>query len=210
MDRDRNVRPVCDSSHSEPKVDRPSSERKISAHPHPSDASGSTAPDLYDVFYGQRDRAVGVCIEPFDSGGWSWARILHMLAATGIRADVPAPGNPLEHGAGDGRKAAIYFRFSLKNCREHDAGGMAGKAAGKRSGKEAARPKACGTWIAKICRSPDRGIRIYAFGKRQIGMYLLLESEFVFVNFEEPRVLLFIDYLAVMGLFIWIGHYAAN
>ena len=39
-----------------------SSERKISTHPHPSDASGSTDSDLYDVFYGQRDRAVGVCI----------------------------------------------------------------------------------------------------------------------------------------------------
>ena len=121
-------------------------------------------------------------------GGWSWARILHMLAAYWGFVLMSL-------------HLGIHWNMML---------GMAGKAPGKRSGKEAARPKACGTWIARLAGVLIAGYGIYAFGKRQIGMYLLLESEFVFFNFEEPRVYFFIDYLAVMGLFIWIGHYAAK
>ena len=51
---------------------------------------------------------------------------------------------------------------------------------------------------------------IYAFIKRDIGIYMLLQSAFVFFDYEEPLILFYIDYIAVMGLFIWIGHYAAK
>ena len=88
--------------------------------------------------------------------------------------------------------------------------GIAGKAAGKRSGKDAVHPKDYRAWIIRLAGVMIAGYGIYAFGQRQIGMYLLLESEFVFFNFEELRIYFFIDYLAVMGLFIWIGHYAAK
>lgn len=121
-------------------------------------------------------------------GGWSWVRILHMLEAYWGFVLMSL-------------HVGIHWNMML---------GIAGKASGKRSRKEAARPKACGTWIARLAGVLIAGYGIYAFGKRQIGMYLLLESEFVFFNFEEPRVYFFIDYLAVMGLFIWIGHYAAK
>ena len=121
-------------------------------------------------------------------GGQSWVRILHMLEAYWGFVLMSL-------------HVGIHWNMML---------GMAGKAAGKRSGKDAARPKACGTWIIRLAGVLIAGYGIYAFGKRQIGMYLLLESEFVFFNFEEPRVYFFIDYLAMMGLFIWIGHYAAK
>lgn len=48
---------------------------------------------------------------------------------------------------------------------------------------------------------------LYAFGRREIGSYMLLRNQFVFFDFEEPLVYFYLDYLAVMGLFIWIGNY---
>ena len=51
------------------------------------------------------------------------------------------------------------------------------------------------------------GYGIYAFLKREIGSYMLLKSHFVFFDFEEPLALFLMDYIAVMGLFVWIGHY---
>lgn len=48
---------------------------------------------------------------------------------------------------------------------------------------------------------------LYAFGRREIGSYMLLRNQFVFFDFEEPLVYFYLDYLAVMGLFIWTGNY---
>lgn len=51
------------------------------------------------------------------------------------------------------------------------------------------------------------GYGVYAFFYREIGLYMLLKSKFVFFDFEEPLILFFMDYIAVMGLFVFIGHY---
>ena len=51
---------------------------------------------------------------------------------------------------------------------------------------------------------------VYAFLSRQIPTYMFLQSQFVFFNFEEPILFLFLDYCAVMGLFVWISHYLMN
>ena len=51
---------------------------------------------------------------------------------------------------------------------------------------------------------------VYAFAKRSIPSYLFLQAQFVFFDFEEPLILFFLDYLAAMGLFVWIGHYLAK
>ena len=48
---------------------------------------------------------------------------------------------------------------------------------------------------------------VFAFFRRTIPDYLFLRSHFVFFDFEEPRIFFFLDYLAIMGLFIFIGHY---
>lgn len=47
----------------------------------------------------------------------------------------------------------------------------------------------------------------YAFVKRGLPGYLLLQNQFVFFDFSEPVALFLLDYLAVMGLFVWIGYY---
>lgn len=50
----------------------------------------------------------------------------------------------------------------------------------------------------------------YAFFARQIGTYMLLQSHFVFFDYEEPLMLFLLDYVAVMGFFVFIGHYLSK
>lgn len=51
------------------------------------------------------------------------------------------------------------------------------------------------------------GYGVYAFIKRDFLTYLFLKSEFVFLDYSEPKILFYIDYLALMGLCIFIAHY---
>lgn len=44
-------------------------------------------------------------------------------------------------------------------------------------------------------------------GFGRIPSYLFLQIRFPFFDFEEPLFFFFMDYLAAMGLFVWIGHY---
>lgn len=50
------------------------------------------------------------------------------------------------------------------------------------------------------------GYGIYAFSKNQFLSYLFLTSSFVFFDFERPLPLFFTEYIAVMGLFIFLAH----
>lgn len=47
----------------------------------------------------------------------------------------------------------------------------------------------------------------YVLFKRDLFTNLLLRNEFVFLDYEEPALLFYIDYFAVMGLCIFIAHY---
>ena len=47
---------------------------------------------------------------------------------------------------------------------------------------------------------------IYTFIKRQLGMYMLLQIQFVFFDHSEPLVFFLMDYLAIMALFTYVGH----
>ncbi len=50
----------------------------------------------------------------------------------------------------------------------------------------------------------------YAFVKRDLPNYILLRNHFAFFDFSEPVALFLLDYLAIMGLFIWVGHYLSR
>lgn len=50
----------------------------------------------------------------------------------------------------------------------------------------------------------------FAFFKRNLPIYLFLRTQFVFLDFEEPKPLFYLDYLAMMGLFIFLAHYGAK
>ncbi|MCH5257337.1 MAG: DUF4405 domain-containing protein [Lachnospiraceae bacterium] len=66
------------------------------------------------------------------------------------------------------------------------------------------------TWTVRLVGLLITGYGIYAFIKRDIGSYMFLEIQFVFFDFDEPLVLFLLDYIAVMGLFVFIGHYFAE
>ena len=51
---------------------------------------------------------------------------------------------------------------------------------------------------------------VFALFQRQIPTYLFLQSQFVFFDFDEPLAFFFVDYLAVMAAFVWLGHWLAK
>lgn len=54
------------------------------------------------------------------------------------------------------------------------------------------------------------GYGVFVFVKRDFITYLFLRSEFVFLNYEEPVPLFYLDYLALMGLCIFVAHYGSR
>lgn len=62
-------------------------------------------------------------------------------------------------------------------------------------------------WGGRLLALAIAAYGLYAFGNREIGSYMLLRNQFVFFDFEEPLIYFYLDYIAVMGLFIWIGNY---
>lgn len=54
------------------------------------------------------------------------------------------------------------------------------------------------------------GYGFYAFLKNQFLSYMFLTSPFVFFDFERPVLLFFTEYIAIMGLFIFLAHYASR
>lgn len=51
---------------------------------------------------------------------------------------------------------------------------------------------------------------LWAFINRDFPTYLFLKSEFVFLDYSEAKILFYIDYLALMGLCIFIAHYSTK
>ena len=72
------------------------------------------------------------------------------------------------------------------------------------------KPSVMQTWMLRIIALIIAGYGVYAFVKRDIGSYLLLQIQFAFFDFEEPIVQFLLDYIAVMGLFTAIVHYTSG
>lgn len=62
------------------------------------------------------------------------------------------------------------------------------------------------TILLRIAAVLAAGYGVYAFLHREIGTYMVLKTAFVFFDFEKPLALFFLDYLAVMELFVVIGY----
>ncbi len=67
-------------------------------------------------------------------------------------------------------------------------------------------PNGVCTWMLRIAGYLFAAYGIVAFVRRDVGLYLLLRSHFMFFDYSEPLVLFLMDYLAVMGLFVGIGY----
>ena len=50
----------------------------------------------------------------------------------------------------------------------------------------------------------------YALFRRQIAEYLFLRTRFLFLDPSEPIIFFFLDYMAVMSLFVCIAHCLAE
>lgn len=62
---------------------------------------------------------------------------------------------------------------------------------------------------------PLAGILIAAYGisvffNRDFTTYLLLQSEFVFLDYEEPIWSFYLDYICLMGLWVFAAHYLSK
>ena len=110
-------------------------------------------------------------------GGTSWARTVHLLCG--------------------------YWGFVLMGLHLGLHWGMV-LTAGRRV---MANPPARGKTVLRVCAIVIVLWGIYAFIRRELGVYLLLQTSFVFFDFEEPLILFLLDYLAVMGLFAVGGYY---
>ena len=51
---------------------------------------------------------------------------------------------------------------------------------------------------------------VVAMVRRNLATYLFLRAEFVFLDFSESKVLFYLDYLAIMGTFIFLSHFAVK
>lgn len=51
---------------------------------------------------------------------------------------------------------------------------------------------------------------VYVFIKRDFLAYLFLKSEFVFLDYTESKILFYLDYLALMGLCVFMTHYGSK
>lgn len=65
-------------------------------------------------------------------------------------------------------------------------------------------------WVLRAIALLIAGYGVYSFVKRDIGSYMLLKNQFVFFDFEEPLPLFLLDYIAAMGLFVYVGHYLSD
>lgn len=65
-------------------------------------------------------------------------------------------------------------------------------------------------WVLRIIAVVIAVYGAYAFVKRDIAGYMFLRIQFVFFDYEEPLIFFLMDYMAVMGLFVFVGHYFAE
>ena len=64
--------------------------------------------------------------------------------------------------------------------------------------------------ILRITAVLVAGYGLYAFIKNQFLSYMFLVSSFVFFDFERPALLFFTEYIAVMGLMVFLSHYVSK
>lgn len=79
---------------------------------------------------------------------------------------------------------------------------MVGKRFGKKSKAREIVFRMIGALIA--------GYGIYAFMNREIFSYMFLQQKFVFFDLSASLLLFLLDYLAILGLWVFLGHYLAK
>ena len=71
------------------------------------------------------------------------------------------------------------------------------------------RPSAVGRIAMSVLGAVIAVYGLTVFFRRNFPTYMFLQTEFVFLDFGELPLLFYLDYLAMMGTFIFIAYYAA-
>ena len=78
------------------------------------------------------------------------------------------------------------------------------------AGKLFEQPSAARKWLARLAGFGIAAYGVWAFIKRDVLSYMLMQVHFVFFDYEEPVIFFILDYMAAMGLFVLIGHYLSR
>lgn len=70
-----------------------------------------------------------------------------------------------------------------------------------------AQKKAAHTWAARVAGALIALYGAYALIARKVPEYLFGVTTFAFFDPGEPLIRFILDYLAIMELFVWVGHY---
>lgn len=96
-----------------------------------------------------------------------------------------------------------YWGFLLMSLHIGLHWGMVGNGLGIKQGVRNRRLCFAGSLLAAVYGA-------YVFAKRDFLTYLFLKSEFVFLDYAESKILFYLDYMALMGLCIFIMHYGSK
>lgn len=101
--------------------------------------------------------------------------------------------------------AASYWGFVLMSVHLGFHWGMiVGMAAKLVSGRKI--PKSF-FWILRLIAVAAAGYGAVCFYKADLVSYLFLQNQFAFFDFEQTAVSVFTEYIAMMGLWVFIGYY---
>lgn len=67
-------------------------------------------------------------------------------------------------------------------------------------------PSKIRTWNLRVIALLLAICGVHAFVKNEIASYLFLRTQFVFVDFSQPVILVLLDYLAIIVLFAMVGY----
>ena len=79
-----------------------------------------------------------------------------------------------------------------------------------RIGKVFKRPSLFCIWLSRVAGTAIAIYGLYALFKRDILNYMFMRVHFVFFDYTEPLVYFIIDYLAIMGMMVFIGYYLSR
>lgn len=63
------------------------------------------------------------------------------------------------------------------------------------------------TWFSRIIAFAVAGYGAFCFARTNIVSYMFLKNEFAFFDFEKTNFLVFSEYTAMIGLWIFVGYY---
>lgn len=72
------------------------------------------------------------------------------------------------------------------------------------------KPSRVRTILLRIIAAAIAVYGLYVFVTRDLVTYMFLRTEFAFLDYGESPISFYIDYLAMMGLFIWIAYYLSR